>query len=44
MESAYVAQQEAAGATTITDFNENNDVITGAAGSDTLAAKATTIP
>ncbi|WP_316172819.1 MULTISPECIES: calcium-binding protein [unclassified Bradyrhizobium] len=36
VESAYIAQQIAAGATTITGFDQNNDVIVGTSGSDTL--------
>ncbi|WP_315719821.1 MULTISPECIES: calcium-binding protein [unclassified Bradyrhizobium] len=36
LESAYIAQQMAAGATTITGFDQNNDVIVGTSGNDTL--------
>src|SRR5437868_136389 len=37
LESAYVAQQQAAGATSITGFDQNNDVIVGTTGADTLS-------
>uniref|UniRef100_UPI00291677EA beta strand repeat-containing protein n=1 Tax=Bradyrhizobium sp. SZCCHNRI1003 TaxID=3057275 RepID=UPI00291677EA len=36
LESAYIAQQTAAGATNITGFDQNNDVIVGTSGNDTL--------
>ena len=39
LESAYIAQQEAAGATSITGFDQNNDVIVGTAGADTLSGQ-----
>ncbi|WP_316185679.1 calcium-binding protein, partial [Bradyrhizobium sp. SZCCHNRI1003] len=35
LESAYIAQQIAAGATNITGFDQNNDVIVGTSGNDT---------
>ncbi|MCA1364980.1 calcium-binding protein, partial [Bradyrhizobium sp. IC4059] len=37
LESAYIAQQVAAGATTITGFNLNNDLLIGTSGADTLS-------
>ncbi|BAM91984.1 putative calcium binding hemolysin protein [Bradyrhizobium oligotrophicum S58] len=37
LESAYIAQQMAAGATSITGFDQNNDVIVGTSGNDTLS-------
>jgi Ca2+-binding RTX toxin-like protein len=39
LEGAYVAQQEASGATTLTGFDQRNDVLIGTAGSDTLSGK-----
>ncbi|MDR3488260.1 MAG: calcium-binding protein, partial [Bradyrhizobium sp.] len=37
LEAAYISQQEAAGATVITGFDQNNDVIIGTSGADTLS-------
>jgi Ca2+-binding RTX toxin-like protein len=37
LEAAYIAAQEAAGATSITGFDQSNDVIVGTAGADTLS-------
>jgi Ca2+-binding RTX toxin-like protein len=39
LETAYVNQQVAAGATNITGFNQNNDVIGGTSGADTLSGQ-----
>jgi Ca2+-binding RTX toxin-like protein len=39
LDAAYIAQQEAAGVTTITGFNQSNDVIVGTAGNDTLSGQ-----
>ncbi|WP_316158348.1 MULTISPECIES: calcium-binding protein [unclassified Bradyrhizobium] len=37
LENAFLAQQMAAGATSITGFNQNSDVIVGTSGADTLS-------
>ena len=39
LEAAYIAQQEAAGATSITGFDQNNDVIVGTTGADSLSGQ-----